>query len=365
MLNPLILGALVAPFQSPTVVTVGKYQIELRVPEEGLFAGESVDVEFRLSDKTRKDPIEGFVGVPNAAATAAVTMPAMPGMPVARPNVHREGVPGDYGLELFFPHGGEFKIALRLTPPGAKPIFAAFNVGVKDSGTRKARPAPYRVELIDPPKKPGLVRLHLAIKDAKTGETVKTFDVAHEKLIHLMLMSKDLSWFAHEHPVAQPDGSFVWNGRFPAGGDYLVFADVAPKGKGSQVLGAPLHISGPAPTPKPLVLSKVAKVGGIAATLEGSAYPVGETTPLAFRLKDSGGRPVRDLQPYLGASGHLMIVHRDGKSFVHSHPSEAKPMPGRVVFNARFPRAGTYKAWAQFQRGGRVVTLPFVFEVGP
>ncbi len=363
MLPTLILGAFAAPVQSPTVATVGRYQIELRVPEEGLFAGESVDVEFRLSDKTQKDPIEGFRGVPNATVTAAVTMPAMPGMPVARPNVHREGVPGDYGLELFFPHGGDYKIALRLTPPGAKPIFAVFNVGVKDSTTRKPRPAPYRVELIDPPKKAGATRLRLAIKESKTGATVKAFDVAHEKTIHLMLMSKDLGWFAHEHPMQLSDGSFVWNGRFPAGGDYLVFADVAPKNKGSQVLGTRLRLAGAAPAARPLVRSKTAKAGGVEAVLEGGAYPVGETTPLAFRLK-SGGKPVTDLQPYLGAWGHLMIVHRDGATFVHSHPSEAKPTNGRVVFDARFPRAGTYKAWAQFQRGGRVVTLPFVFEVG-
>ncbi len=289
-------------------------------------------------------------------------------MPVQRPRIHREGVPGDYGLELFFPHGGAYKVALRLAPEGARPVFTTFRVEVKDADThRPPVPAPFRVVLIDPPKRAGATSLHLAIQDARSGETVKAFDVAHTKPIHLILASRDLGWFAHEHPVQQPDGSFVWNGRFPAGGDYLVFADVAPKDRGSQVLGTTLRLSGPKATwPKGLVPSRTAHAGGVVGSLADGPIPVGQTTVLDFRLTDaSTGRPVADLQPYLGANGHLMIVHQDGVSFVHSHPADdaeatALARKGEVRFNARFPRPGLYKAWAQFQRQGRVVTLPFV-----
>jgi hypothetical protein len=359
----------------PTTSKIGPYQIELRVPEEGLFAGQAIDVEFRLSDLTKQDPIEGFRGIPNASPTATVTMPEMPGMPVVKPHVHSEGVPGDYGLELFFPHGGDYKIGIRLTPPGAKPIFAAFTVSVKDADARPTKPqaAPYKVELLGLPKDPkaGTVHLQVAIKDTKTRETVKRFDESHTKPIHLILVSKDLGWFAHEHPIQQPDGTFTMDMKFPAGGDYLVFADVAPKDKGSQVLGTKLHLSGPAGAwPKGLVRSRTARQGGIIGTLVADKLPVGSTTQLAFRLRDAAtGRPVTDLQPYLGAMGHLIVVHRDGNTFVHSHPSEgaasdALAKRGEVRFNARFPRVGVYKAWAQFQRKGKVVTLPFVMEVG-
>ena len=172
-----LIPAAIAPTATPTIAKVGPYQIELRIPEEGLFAGQAVDVEFRLSDLTQKDPIEGFRGVPNAAPTAAVTMPEMSGMPVVKPRVHSEGVPGDYGLELFFPHGGEYKVGIRLTPPGAKPIFATFRISVKDADARPTKPAvaPYKVELLGWPKEPkaGTVHLKVAIKDTQTGETVK------------------------------------------------------------------------------------------------------------------------------------------------------------------------------------------------
>ena len=342
------------------------------MPEAGLYAGETVDVEFRVADTAHRDPIEGLAGVPMANPTASVTMPEMAGMPVQRPAIHREGVPGDYGLELYFPHGGAYKIGLRLAPTGGSPAYATFRVDVADADAKRAPSvAPFRVVLLDPPKTAGPATLHLAIQDARSGETVRAFDVAHTKLIHLVLASEDLGWFAHEHPVQRPDGTFVWKGAFPAGGDYLVFADVAPKDRGSQVLGTTLRLSGPAPTwSKALRPSRHAVVDGLDATLDPEAFPVGRTVPLVFRLRDARThRPVADLQPYLGANGHLMIVHRDGASFVHSHPADdavalALARRGVVRFNARFPRPGLYKAWAQFQRHGRVVTLPFVFPVG-
>ena len=369
--RPLTKTSTAASFGGPSqeggnpTADVGNYRVELRIPDGGLYAGEPTDVEFRVADRRRKDPIEGFVGVPDARPAAAVTMPEMAGMPVQRPGIHREGVPGDYGLELFFPHGGTYKIALRLDPVGGKPAYAEFRVDVKDADARrKPVPAPYRVEILDAPKRAGRVRLDLRIVEAKSGDTVRLFDVAHTKTFHLMIARKDLGWFVHEHPVAQPDGTFVWNGTIPHGGDYLVFADVAPKGKGSQVLGTTLNLEGPKVPKSPLVLSRKADVAGIDATLAPGEIPVGRTVALRFVLQDAKGKAIGDLQPYLGARGHLMIVHQDGKSFVHSHPADGPATPGLVEFNARFPRTGIYKAWAQFGRAGRVVTLPFVFRVG-
>jgi YHS domain-containing protein len=355
-----------------TTATVGKYQIELRIPEEGLFAGTTLDVEFRVSDLTQNDPIEGKKGVPEAAPTATVTMPAMAGMPVMKPRIHGEGVPGDYGLELSFPHGGDFKVGIRLTPPGDKPIYAAFLLPVKDAVARTTAPKPYTVELLDLPKTPKAgepIRLKIAIEDTKTGERVKSFDVSHTKLLHLMLVSKDLGWFVHEHPQPQPDGTFTIDWTFPAGGDYLVFADVAPKDKGAQVLSTPLHLNGPAPTwsAKLTPTKGPSRDGTIVADFVPieKPIPIGKSTELSFKLRDAQtGRPVTDLEPYLGAQGHLMIVHQDGGTFVHSHPAEeVRAQNGEVRFNARFPRAGLYKAWAQFQRAGKISTVSFVFEV--
>jgi len=34
-----------------------------------------------------------------------------------------------------------------------------------------------------------------------------------------------------------------------------------------------------------------------------------------------------------------------------------------VVFQVLFPQAGMYRLWAQFQRGGRLATVPFTVRI--
>src|SRR5438034_5866158 len=97
-------GAQQYPTKNP-VQKAGKYVVELRVPAEGLFAGEETDVEFRVTDASQDDPVQGAPPVVNAKVSADVTMPAMPGMPSQNPKTHAEGVPGDYGVVFYFPHG--------------------------------------------------------------------------------------------------------------------------------------------------------------------------------------------------------------------------------------------------------------------
>jgi hypothetical protein len=50
----------------------------------------------------------------------------------------------------------------------------------------------------------------------------------------------------------------------------------------------------------------------------------------------------------------------------HSHgaaKSKAAASPAEVAAHTTFPKAGLYKVWAQFQRAGRVITVPFVVDV--
>jgi hypothetical protein len=94
--------------------------------------------------------------------------------------------------------------------------------------------------------------------------------------------------------------------------------------------------------------------------------PAQKTIPVTATIETASGGMVRDLERYLGALGHLMLVHEDGATFVHSHPDElSTPQPGAMVvpFLARFPKTGLYRGWAQFQRAGRVLTVDFVVKV--
>ena len=159
--------------------------------------------------------------------------------------------------------------------------------------------------------------------------------------------------------------------KFPAGGKYWVYGDVAPSGKGSRVLIAQVDVMGPKPTWKTsLTLSKTAQVGGLKG-LFSSVEPiqVGRKATLQVKLfNQKTGIPAGDTVKWLGAAGHLMIFHKDGLTVVHSHPSEspendALVKKGIVRFSGRFPKPGLYKAYAQFDWHGDVRTLGFVVEV--
>lgn len=363
----------------PTVISkvkFGKFQAELRIPEEGLFAQEEIDIEFRVVDTTRKDAVEaGFKGVGAIEASAVMTMPSMQGMPEARPKVHREGVPGDYGLELFFPHGGDYKIDLTLNIPNIGTHKVAFIVDVKDERPASAtRVQPYKLKVVQWPTsatagKP--TALKLQVIDSKTGSVQTAFDEAHTMFFHLLLASKDLNWFLHEHPKMDAKGTWSVPITFPAGGDYWVYGDVAPVGKGSRVLITKVSVKGAKPTwNTKLTVSKTANDGGLKGLLSTLApIQIGRKATIQVKLFDQkNGKPADDTVKWLGAAGHMMIFHKDGQTVVHSHPAEdeenaAMVKQGVVRFTGRFPKPGLYKVYAQFDWRGAVRTLGFAIEV--
>ena len=86
---------------------------------------------------------------------------------------------------------------------------------------------------------------------------------------------------------------------------------------------------------------------------------------LRFHFADAEtGSPVTDLQPYLGAAGHVLIVSPDLTNSVHAHPDANGSGPDLAV-HAAFPQAGVFKLWVQVQRRGRVVSAPFTVRIGP
>ncbi|HVH55411.1 MAG TPA: hypothetical protein VM791_04115, partial [Vicinamibacterales bacterium] len=75
------------------------------------------------------------------------------------------------------------------------------------------------------------------------------------------------------------------------------------------------------------------------------------------------GAPVTDLQPYLGAPAHMLIVRTDLGDAIHAHPEEQVTSGPSVSFHPIMPAAGGYKVWIQFQRGGQVSTSAFELQV--
>lgn len=226
----------------------------------------------------------------------------------------------------------------------------------------------YDLELrIDPPPSAGVKSRMVFDLRTPAGERVPELAVAHEKLLHFLFVSRDLAFFAHEHPELQPDGTLMLELGLPPAGEYLAFADFTPKGGAQQIVREPVTVAGEAATAKPLVVddrSKPKVFGDIDVALGPEKITAGGSgVMLEFALR-SGDGPVKDLRPYLGAMGHCVIISEDTTEFLHSHPQEEGDATAHVVrFHTVFPKAGKYKVWGQFDVGGKMLIADFVVEV--
>ncbi|MDQ0920756.1 FixH family protein [Paenibacillus sp. V4I5] len=200
----------------------------------------------------------------------------------------------------------------------------------------------------------------------KNGKPIDKLDTVHEKQMHLIIVSKDLSFFNHIHPENKGNGEFTVTTQFPTAGDYKVIADITPTGMGAMNKSQWFTIQGNVPAPKAIdpdaTLTKV--VDGKEVTLSIDHLMANKELNLNFNIKDAQTKQsVTDLQPYLGAVGHVVILTQDAENYLHVHPTEEKAKGPDAKFMTTFPQSGVYKIWGQFQQNGKVFTVPFVVKV--
>lgn len=209
--------------------------------------------------------------------------------------------------------------------------------------------------------------LALKVTDGN-GKPVESFDLINEKLIHLVVVSADLQQFQHVHPEYRGSGVFELPARFPAAGEYRLYADFMPSGMNELTRQATVNVGGELPAPAPLTpsASLAAEIAGMRVELsvDGELKPL-EPLTMTYTFTDAkSGEAIRDLELYLGAVGHVVGIDEGLNDYLHLHPLNwASPGP-QAVFGVSFPRSGLYKLWGQFQRNGEVLLVPFVVEVG-
>jgi hypothetical protein len=246
---------------------------------------------------------------------------------------------------------------------------------------------------------PGKSQLYTIQVRSASGKPINNFQIQHEKLMHLILVSSDLKSFQHVHPTYLGKGKFQITATFPADGQYTAFMDYVPKGSTQRVDVATLKVgkaivSENLPSADPS-LSKTFGDLNIALLIDPKTIRSEQTTSVSFQIKDATGKPIEDLQPYLGAMGHLVIIKASpvltAASYLHAHPKGHEhssgmemggmemggmnmgeksgmggmkmEIPGQVTFEAHFPEPGTYRLWGQFQRAGKVFTADFTITI--
>ncbi|MGW5572993.1 hypothetical protein ACWEVD_17495 [Nocardia thailandica] len=194
------------------------------------------------------------------------------------------------------------------------------------------------------------------------GTPLTSYTTNHDKDLHLIVVRRDLTGFQHVHPTLDPSGTWSVPLNLSRAGDYRVYADFTPAGAAGQTLGADLRVAGaydPRPLPAPATTTTV---DGYTVTLDGTITP-GQSSRVTLSVARDG-KPVTDLQPYLGAYGHLVALRAADLGYLHVHP-EGTPGDGRtpsgpgITFSVTAPSQGDYRLFLDFQHAGTVRTAEF------
>jgi len=202
--------------------------------------------------------------------------------------------------------------------------------------------------------------LTFEIHDPWKDRPVSNFQIVHEKLFHMFLVSQDLQVFLHNHPTLGSDGNFHYEYAFPKPGMYRVLGDFYPDGATPQLITKTVIVPGAGPKPASLTRDYAPK-DTENMTVELTTDPPqpisGFKTQMYFRVKPGEG-----LEKYLAAWGHMLAASDDLIDMIHEHPFIADGGP-LIQFNVIFPRARAYRVWVQFQRKGVVNTARFDIPV--
>ena len=232
------------------------------------------------------------------------------------------------------------------------------------------------------------VTIFFSIKDLD-GKPLQDLTTTHDRLLHVIIVSKDFSVFAHIHPEdlgpIAPEmiktARFPVRYTFPKAGQYLIALDSAVKDSpfsehfSIDVTGEPQM----GPMKKDFTREK--RFGEYLVTLSSAPERIssGKEVTLSYLIKKNG-TPVNDLQPYLSAPMHIAVVSADLNNFIHTH-GELPGMlsvqsPGghhhmtvpekfgpKIEARLSFPAKGVYQIFGEIKHMGKVILTSFMVEV--
>lgn len=194
------------------------------------------------------------------------------------------------------------------------------------------------------------------------GVPVNAYDVEHDKQLHVIAVRRDFSGFQHVHPVKDADGTWTTDLDLTPG-EWRLFADFKATGAEALTLGTDLSVGGVYEPVAPATSDvRTATVDGYTVTLAGD-LTAGRDAKLTLTVARDG-RPVTDLEPYLGAYGHLVALRDGDLAYLHVHPEgtpgDGTTSPGPdVTFFADVPSGGRYHLYLDFKHQGVVRTAAF------
>lgn len=225
--------------------------------------------------------------------------------------------------------------------------------------------------------KPEQLTLHrstellLTVTDKRSDRRVQDFTILDEELMHLIIISEDMNYYYHLHPDYIGNGEFVSSFTPHVGGDFFMYATFAPK-PGQEALVTAI-IDSPLQVPYEYEITPTERTrhaGSYTVELDAPAeLATGEIYDFTYTITDRNtGEAITEIEPYLGAFGHLAAISEDKLSYLHVHPTEAARSSSdrggpELGFAVAFPKSGKYKMYLQFQHKGMMQFVDFVVEV--
>jgi hypothetical protein len=218
-------------------------------------------------------------------------------------------------------------------------------------------------------------KLILSVTDQRFGDPIKEYELLNDKLMHLIIVGEDLSYFAHIHPVLEDTGErFTISHTFPESGGYKLWIDFKPK-DGNQTLvaftikvaGNPIHKYTAVIYDRKYTKESADGKYQVSLKLPEEKIVANNDTDIVFSILDVAGNPVTDLEPLTGAGGHSVIISSDISEYLHVHPTKEVDLDWHggpdISFRTSFTKPGLYKAWGQFQHQDKIIIADFVLKV--
>jgi hypothetical protein len=196
----------------------------------------------------------------------------------------------------------------------------------------------------------------------------------HGHLMHLFLVRwPDMDRVFHLHPEQTAPGYFATSLPSMPRGTYRIYGDIVHEsGFAETAVG---EVTLPDVAGKPVSGDDAA-----GPSLPAEGYRMVRLDGYSFEIVGPNGKPVNDLEPYMGMGGHAEFIKEDGSVFAHVHPTGSVPMasvavaspaammamhemhPGPIVsFPYEVPTPGKYRIFVQMKRAGKVETGSFEF----
>lgn len=206
----------------------------------------------------------------------------------------------------------------------------------------------------------GRVSFRIRFED---GHVVTDYIEEQTKLLHLYVVSKDLTVFRHLHPTLDKDGTWSARLTLPEPGSYRVIAEFvaradADSGDYAMIAGT-AKVGGRAPSAVPDGQDEDEDGQGITVAFD-RPLATGPDGEMVLVVRGPGGAPV-ELGSYLGAYAHVTGFRRATGAVAHLHPLDA-PQPSadgtRLTFHTQFSEPGDYLFYVQVRVAGFLYTVP-------